>query len=649
MKWYEVECRNGLVVVRDDNGESVISDATGNVPQLISPQWQPTRVLGLGADISLLFLEQRVGYGNFVSEDQSEPKGQGFRTERTTGWLLTSGYRFGTVVDGTDDSTDFATLRKTVTDACVGGVLGLLTTQNDNSFPIQPMRRGEREVLSRLLTRLNIRSALTLKSLEEFLDGVQVTLEMLDFGAKAFENFVQGLVTPDVAPANLPSNICVTHIRHLPLNDSQRESAHIYWTNSSACPLFICIGYKSKLPSRRLVLVPHLGTIFGEDFSSENAIAFLDRALASLFLTIMSSFVCPFSQSYQTPDRGGLLLAGLKNFGHGIWEEMQTIERALQLKSHWTNLPIFYVCMQGGAALYRPLEHLYPELEGRFVYLDTIQDIIHHAFANGVQLFRRKGFLAMRATRDRIIREARRHGESRGGPAKPKSSEGLVVVFGLRMLNRRPVDALGFYVRLAEALSKRFGRLCVIFDGMNVDPDTGNPAAPVINAHAAGDGRRETELEAAFVARFRSAVSNLPIDVQSCIGLPIWENLFWLSQAHFFVAPNGGGLAKLRWALDIPGYVLTSRTNLEFCLLVNIYGDNSRMEEPFTPIYMNSADDVEDVPATPPRLKRLKRSPIPYPDNFIVSERVVIPQICDLIDIIHRRTGSDDRAAIDAT
>lgn len=85
------------------------------------------------------------------------------------------------------------------------------------------------------------------------------------------------------------------------------------------------------------------------------------------------------------------------------------------------------------------------------------------------------------------------------------------------------------------------------------------------------------------------------IEVVSCVGMPIRDNLYWLEQSDYFIAPLGAGLAKLCWVQNKPGFVLLSRLNLSYCSLLHAYDDERFMEPPFTKLDFNDQSDAIDL------------------------------------------------------
>ncbi len=344
----------------------------------------------------------------------------------------------------------------------------------------------------------------------------------------------------------------------------------------------------------------------------------------------------PFRPGPEAPP--GLIVTGLRHIGHAIWEEMQAIDQPLSQRARWTTSPVFYVLREAsGIPLFGDPAELYPEIADAFRPVAQVSEAVDHALAQGVQMHLARGRRVRRATRERLAAFASRHGAATGLAAQAEALLGTgaarlpCLVLGLRLTSRAPEDFAGLLERLSRHLVAALGPMVVVVDGMNADPDTGRAATQVFNGVVkAMDGNAAMQAEQDFCAAYAAAVADLPVRVVNCIGMSIRENLFWLSQADFFVAPNGAGVAKLRWALDVPGLVLTSRVNLEHCRFVGIYADEHEMEPPFTRMELTRPEEVRDTPPDPPRAAPPVSTTIPYPDRFVVDEAKVFPRILDL-------------------
>lgn len=321
------------------------------------------------------------------------------------------------------------------------------------------------------------------------------------------------------------------------------------------------------------------------------------------------------------------------HLGHFIWNEMAALEHIVQTVSG-PKPTIYAPGRTAETQFYGPLEDLYPELAGRFMPAANEADAFRHGLAGNVAILPCTARNALKASRARIQRVVTADPDMalmtpatdafardpRTGRRRP------VVVFSLRMQNRTLADPTSFFVDCARALSARFGSIGVLFDGLN--GLAGRPQGQSFRLHNADGGQAVAETERrlspmereqALVESFRARVADLPIDTVSLVGATMRPNLLWMRQADFFVAFQGAGLAKLRWALDLPGYVLTSEVNLTVCSHLRIYDDDHYMEPIEAPLILNDVEAVRDLrDYDEPRA----RMGIPHGDNFELVDPV---------------------------
>lgn len=388
------------------------------------------------------------------------------------------------------------------------------------------------------------------------------------------------------------------------------------------------------LPWRNLMVLPAAA-------AGANPIVARCRAVLTAVLTVLlATSAKAQARLASRPRELGLLLPASgqvgPHLGHALCDELGALDRALTIWSAGRPAPRVYHARPesgGGAAVFGALDELYPEIAGRTVLAGRAEEALSLAMAEGIQLFPLLSRFVPSATRQRIARSI---AHSAAIDRDPLADKLPVIVFGLRLMNRRPADLGSFYARLAERLTHRLGSLAIVLDGLNGSEGRSGSIAPIYAAGSGvgkqiSDGRAEIEAEHAFVSDLGARLEGLPVTLVSCVGMSLRANLGWLSQADFFVAPNGAGLAKLRWALDIPGFVLTSRINLEWCGCVDIYSSRKWMEPPFSPLHYTTAEEVEDLPQDPPRPPPDSLSFIPWPDNFTFrDEPALIARICDL-------------------
>lgn len=398
--------------------------------------------------------------------------------------------------------------------------------------------------------------------------------------------------------------------------------------------------------ARGLVLIADDKAIVHAMSTDARARHVVDIAIDAILPALLALSDAERGRLLTPPDGVALLLsgrAGGRHIGHAICDELQALDKTIVASADGrTPARVYYTSTQGGADLFGRLEDLYPELQGRIHNVEAIDTLYALMLRDRVQVLLPDGRLVASETRARITRVVRAEATNTGLAAEMDtlinagSQRQPVVALGLRLMNRRPVDLLGFYTQIAEALAFRFGRAIIVIDGLNAGPEGKGSAAPIYSAgtrpgQQRSSGGAEIAEELAFVATFKERVRHLAVTVVNCVGQPIRPNLYTLSRCDFFVAPNGGGLAKLRWALDIPGFVFMSRANHEWCHAAMIYGDPAWMAPPFTPIYYTTPDDVLDMPMDPPT-PPVRSSFIPLPNNFVFKDQsVVVGRVMDLV------------------
>jgi len=282
------------------------------------------------------------------------------------------------------------------------------------------------------------------------------------------------------------------------------------------------------------------------------------------------------------------------HIGHYLWNELSGLEfMAAHLPPALPTpaLPtqVFDLGGAGGSAFYGPLRRLFPELSGRIVQDHTsLSGMLAAAYADGIQVLRFSGGFVSAGLRRRIAVLA---AETPAAAEARSVDAGPVVVFGLRVENRTLIDLAAFYIGLARGLYDRLGALTVIIDGHN----SRSPASTFSSHLEHRAARRPVEVEHETAASIQAGLQGLPVRVVSCVGMPMLDNLAWLLRADACVAPWGAGLAKYRWACNLPAYVLVSNFNRKHKNDIHIYGDPAFMEAP-TEVQFADAAGITDRP-----------------------------------------------------
>lgn len=325
------------------------------------------------------------------------------------------------------------------------------------------------------------------------------------------------------------------------------------------------------------------------------------------------------------------------HLGHFIWNEMCALEQAL-LAAPGDPPTVYAPGRTLDTAFYGPLEDLYPEFEGRVERTANEADAFRRSILNREAILPCAARRTLLASRRRIQAAVANDPDAalmspaaeafgrdpETGRARP------VVIFSLRLQNRTLPDPESFFLACARALCDRFGSVGILLDGLNGLVGRSQGRSYKLHNVEAPKGETLSPLarEQALAARFRAAVAGERIDTISLVGSTMRTNLLWMSKADFFVAFQGAGLAKLRWALAKPGYVLTSQANLTACRHLRIYDHDDFMEPIAEPLHLNGLDDVRDLTGSN---APAKPSVIPHPENFdLIDPQRTIARIVDL-------------------
>ena len=283
------------------------------------------------------------------------------------------------------------------------------------------------------------------------------------------------------------------------------------------------------------------------------------------------------------------------HIGHYLWNELSGLEFMVAHLPPARLPQVFDLGGAGGSAFYGPLRLLFPELAGRIVQDHaSLSGMLGAAYAEGLQVVRFSGGSVSAGLRRRIATLASQTpaaAEARRLGADSRGTDGPVVVFGLRVENRTLVDLAAFYIGLARGLCERLGPLTVIIDGHN----SRSPAGMFSSYLEHRAARRPVDVEHEMADRIQAGLQGLPVRIVNCVGTAMLDNLAWLLRADACVAPWGAGLAKYRWACNLPAYVLVSNFNRKHKNDIHIYGDPAFMDAP-TEVQFADAAGITDRP-----------------------------------------------------
>ncbi|SFK29512.1 hypothetical protein [Celeribacter neptunius] len=331
-----------------------------------------------------------------------------------------------------------------------------------------------------------------------------------------------------------------------------------------------------------------------------------------------------------------VLGGGVLHIGHAIWDEFQGLDRIYETYGADCGVGVAISADLSAVDVFGPIEEIYPELRGRVTRVSQTEELLKECVSNRLAPLPVSGRHIRAGSRERLARHAQQTAEQLGCDYSANGVRltpgAFRLAFGLRLFNRTPDNLMNVYLEIARRLAAQVPELVVIFDGLNGSSAEG-PVISKANSQPRIEGQdngTKVELgnehlsqEMGFVEAFCDLHGVKNLQVVSCIGTSPLENLAWLSTVNYFVAPYGAGLAKLRWALDKPGFALTGERNLRGLDLLKIYNDSKYMDGKFTSLKFTSLSEVSPVLGDSLLALPSKPVSIPFPDNFHVDvERV---------------------------
>ena len=295
---------------------------------------------------------------------------------------------------------------------------------------------------------------------------------------------------------------------------------------------------------------------------------------------------------------------GSAHLGHHLWNELTGIETLVAVLPP-DRLPEWLIpgLPGDGIEFYGPIDALFPEIAGRVRrgFADQ-RALVSYAYEHRLVLFR--------ATREYVGGGLRRRVTDhavQSVPALPPISRAILI--GLRVENRTVTDLEALCVLvIEEALRWHLSGtlfvspggappLTVVFDGHNARGSTRSDET--ISSHReGGSGLSPLAAERAVVAAMHRRFADQPVTLLDTLGEPLAVSLAWAQACDGFVALWGAGLAKYRWVANKPGFVVTSRWNLENKGDLQIYDAAAYMADP-TPLAYVRSDVVRDLPGAP--------------------------------------------------
>ena len=235
---------------------------------------------------------------------------------------------------------------------------------------------------------------------------------------------------------------------------------------------------------------------------------------------------------------------------------------------------------------YGQLEIIFPEIPA--------DKIIRFSFADPMntpklaELVLKKHYFALKAGKDFITQElANRIYQTALKKCTPSFLNQVeaaknhfpLLFITIRTHNRTWVSQVEGIANIINHLLPDFPNLGVVFDGISSQDKDGKKLLP--------DEREKAILES-NQSLLKEIVKLLPksfVNLYNSIGCLMCESIVWAKAADFYIAPFGGGLAKLTYIANKPGIVHTSHKSMR---VGNHWYSHKQRENGIAPTYLNS-------------------------------------------------------------
>jgi hypothetical protein len=320
-------------------------------------------------------------------------------------------------------------------------------------------------------------------------------------------------------------------------------------------------------------------------WQGRTAPSYLGRDLRTSFLINLFGFLKSL-RNVEQPLTACLVLRE-RHLGHHLWNELGGLDAFLERRPKRS----FRLLVTAGneSEAYGRVDDIFPELAGSINrQLLNWEQFSNYVYQNSLIPLRYTTNIVSRQLAKRIIAASERaiSMTERSLVLQARSEQRRILMLGIRLQDRTVEDPLQFFVVTIRKLNDILGPLLVVVDGHN----TPNPGTEL--AH---DAFEFIEKEKMFVSELAKQIAGLDVKLLSTIGKTMSHSVFWSSSSDFFVAIWGGGLAKYRWIANKPGFIVSSRYNIEQRHDFHIYDSNEYMELPTKVMYPPS-EIIYDLP-----------------------------------------------------
>lgn len=194
------------------------------------------------------------------------------------------------------------------------------------------------------------------------------------------------------------------------------------------------------------------------------------------------------------------------------------------------------------------------------------------------------------------------------------STSSLLVSFGIRTGNRSWVGQVEGIVEIIEFLIENYPTLSILLDGLNCDGLKGWTTSSM-----------DISEELAIASIIQEKVGDR-CKIFNLINQSLADNIFALCNSHFFVAPMGAGLAKMRWICNLPGVIHSNPYFLDPSFFHSRLYD-AYMDEPTPSLYLDPSESLV-IPSD----EYLKPTPALLRSNYDLNAKALIDKVRHLAD-----------------
>lgn len=284
------------------------------------------------------------------------------------------------------------------------------------------------------------------------------------------------------------------------------------------------------------------------------------------------------------------------HLGHQLWNELAGIDQFLKA-SRGPHMPVWFV-PGAQVELWGPIDDIFPQIRGNVDRsADRCDLAIRKSYETGACLVRiTSNYVSagLRASLRRCVEADPVDHEIWQTLACRPGRRAPVIVLGLRVENRTMTDLLEFCEELLICLANAFPGTTIVVDGHN----SGSDGQGILSHGEPMAQQPPLAVERGIARHLERLQAGRDVTVVSALDASTYTSLAWCAHADCFISIWGASLAKYRWACNKPGFVITSKWNLQHRADLHIYDSPETMEMP-TELAFIDVETVTDLPGAP--------------------------------------------------